>query len=150
MEDEHMQVELKNVKVAEFLSQETTAFTATLYIDGKRTATISNNGHGGSNNIYPDKPGDRAVIQAFRDWAEALPPLVDEQFGTLPMNEDLFIGQLLEKHMENKQIKGWCRRGIVLCEDGQYSTIKRPFTHAMVPALNAKYPKAEIVNLRFA
>ena len=35
-----MHCELKNVKIAEFLSEETVAFTASLYIDGKRAADV--------------------------------------------------------------------------------------------------------------
>jgi hypothetical protein len=43
--------ELKNIQVAEFLSEETTAFAADVYIDGKKVGYCSNNGHGEGN--YP-------------------------------------------------------------------------------------------------
>ena len=42
-----MNISLKSVKIADHLSQETNAFTATLYVDGKRTARIRNGGTGG-------------------------------------------------------------------------------------------------------
>ena len=51
-----MKLELKNVKHAAFASQETHCFEATLYVDGKRFATVSNEGHGGCNYEYPIAP----------------------------------------------------------------------------------------------
>jgi hypothetical protein len=42
-----MKVELKNVKYSAFASQETHCFEATVYIDGKRVGTVSNEGYGG-------------------------------------------------------------------------------------------------------
>lgn len=43
--------ELKNIQVAEFLSEETTAFSADVCIDGKKIGYCSNNGRGEGN--YP-------------------------------------------------------------------------------------------------
>jgi len=48
-------MELRKVKHFNELSQETMAFSAQLWVDGKHIADISNNGEGGSNNIYPAK-----------------------------------------------------------------------------------------------
>ena len=42
-----MKVTLKNLKVAEFASEETTCFQATVYLDGKRMVGVKNDGHGG-------------------------------------------------------------------------------------------------------
>lgn len=41
-----MKVELKNIKIAKFASEETLCFEATIYIDGKRSGTVKNNGWG--------------------------------------------------------------------------------------------------------
>jgi len=50
-------IELKNLKVAEFASQETTCFEATVYVDGKRFCTVRNEGSGGpdSHDALPPK-----------------------------------------------------------------------------------------------
>ena len=143
-----MKAELKNVKIAEFLSEETTAFTATLYIDGKKVGFAKNDGRGGNNSIYHLSSKERPQIQAFYEWAAEQPPNISE-FGELPMSGDFYITLLVGAMEEEKELKGWCRKGIVLYEEGEYTTIKRTFTHALVPALNARYPKAEVVNLRF-
>ena len=46
-----MKIDLKNLKFAEFASQETNCFSATVYIDGVKATTISNDGHGGPNRV---------------------------------------------------------------------------------------------------
>ena len=64
-------VQLRNVKVSHHMSEETTAFTATLYINGKRVAYVKNAGQGGDN--YP-RFIDRDVEQAFHAMCKSLPP----------------------------------------------------------------------------
>ena len=39
-------IQLKNVKIAWHMSEGTTAFTASLYIDGKKAADVKNEGRG--------------------------------------------------------------------------------------------------------
>jgi hypothetical protein len=52
-----MKIELKNLKIYPNLSEETTAFTATLYIDGVEICECKNSGQGGQTDIrvYNDK-----------------------------------------------------------------------------------------------
>ena len=40
-------VALKSLKIAKHLSRETLAFTATVYVDGKKIGYAQNQGHGG-------------------------------------------------------------------------------------------------------
>lgn len=42
-----MKLELKAIKHSEFASQETHCYQANLYLDGKKVATVGNDGHGG-------------------------------------------------------------------------------------------------------
>lgn len=149
-----MKVELKNVKIAEFLSEETTAFTATLYIDGKRTGMVRNDGRGGNNHVTPWAGVGWEPIRAFQSWAATLPPLVIDDLGELPMNDDLYISELLSKHQEEKEIRGWCRTKIVLkhkdSEPDAFEAIKSKYHPANLEALQALYPDYEIVNARFS
>lgn len=58
-----MKVELRAIKVYDRLSEETTAFTAVIYADGKRVGDAKNDGHGGSTWVRLDRPAsDRAVL----------------------------------------------------------------------------------------
>jgi len=47
-----MKLELKNIKVHLGLSEETHAYTAMLYADGKKAVEVSNDGHGGCDYQY--------------------------------------------------------------------------------------------------
>lgn len=54
-----MKIELKNIKHAEFASQETHCYEASLYVDGRRVAHVSNDGHGGCDMVHVLGDGDR-------------------------------------------------------------------------------------------
>ena len=136
-------VKLRNVKVAHHMSEETTAFTATLYINGKRVAYVKNAGQGGDN--YP-RFIDRDVEQAFHAMCKSLPPQqfpdttsVDaegltvccgalttyhdetecckicwkELMAPYPMTYDSFIGDLLDEWIQADDWKKACRKGLV-------------------------------------
>lgn len=47
-----MKLQLKKVKIYDELSEETICFTAELYADGKKVATVKNDGRGGSTDVY--------------------------------------------------------------------------------------------------
>ncbi|TDB45319.1 hypothetical protein [Photorhabdus luminescens] len=66
-------ITLKNLKVASFASQETWCFKASVYFDGIRVATASNEGHGGSTFIHaqPDMINKLAKAKAY---AKSFPP----------------------------------------------------------------------------
>jgi len=50
-----MNIELKNFKPSASLSEETTAYTATIWVDGKRAFTAKNGGYGGPDFYLPVK-----------------------------------------------------------------------------------------------
>jgi len=86
-----MKITLKNLKVAEFASEETTCFSATVYLDGKRSFTARNAGHGGSHFMEPlgdyAKPSDRAkFIDAQNRLAAHAATLPPEDLGFLDGN----------------------------------------------------------------
>ena len=47
-----MKLELKNIKHSEWASEETHCYKASLYVDGKPLAVVSNDGHGGGDRDY--------------------------------------------------------------------------------------------------
>ena len=48
-----MKIELKNLKHYPSMSEETTCFQASVYIDGKKAGDVKNDGHGGAHYFYP-------------------------------------------------------------------------------------------------
>ena len=61
-------VSLKSLKIAKHLSQETLAFTATVYVDGKKIGHAENHGHGGPDELYFTNNKDyQSKVDAFLD-----------------------------------------------------------------------------------
>lgn len=58
-----MKIELKRFTTNARLSQETTAFAADVWVDGKKVGYAENNGHGGNTNVRLD-PSVRAAVEA--------------------------------------------------------------------------------------
>jgi len=71
--DYPMKLELKNIKVLASLSEETPAYTATLYADGKKVCDVSNHGHGGPDDCHGGKDA-YAAYEVVDKWVEANHP----------------------------------------------------------------------------
>ena len=108
-----MKIELKNIKHSPSLSEETEAFTASLYIDGKKVGNCTNRGHGGCTDIdaiYHDGNKDeqitnREIIKKANEYCKTLPPITNE-FGGNPLSMDLefYVDLELSKHLKQKDI----------------------------------------------
>ena len=71
-----MKLELKNIKHTAWASEETHCYQASLYVDGKPVAIVSNDGHGGCDRDYdhPKFKGDyRAQMRAVEAHFKSLP-----------------------------------------------------------------------------
>jgi len=122
-----MLIELRNVKHAAFLSQETEAYTATVYIDGKKAGCVENDGHGGPDCVWID---GKELHQRMLDWIKSQPNTepCDLFPDGMEMNVDLYFSELLQKHLELKQMKGWLRTRLLVkaddTPDGEWLTYK--------------------------
>lgn len=67
-----MNITIKNVKYAAFASQETHCFKATLYVDGKPFGYVSNDGHGGCDDVYPLNNCKKEDIPKWRKRLDAI------------------------------------------------------------------------------
>ena len=153
-------IQLKNVKIAWNMSEETTAFTASLYIDGKKAADVKNEGRGGDN--HP-RFMDRELEKEFHEFCKSLPPRdygmdADGAFNeTYPMNYDSVIGDLLTEWIENDDWKKACKKGIAYTltshKDGEYMLWKVPYSPEMAEQVRKQYSETgnlkEIINERF-
>ncbi|NPY62119.1 hypothetical protein DZ967_024995, partial [Pseudomonas aeruginosa] len=66
-------ITLKNLKVADFASEETLCFTATIVFDGIPIAEARNDGHGGSTFLHALN-GKAALLAQAEAFAKGLPP----------------------------------------------------------------------------
>jgi hypothetical protein len=136
-----MKVELKKIQIYEKLSEETTAFYAEIFIDGKNCGYAKNEGHGGCTDYYP-YPGFREKFEDAERYFETLPEIVypSDQYGELRLSctfENWIDYQLYikEKDKSQKKINKSCERFICTKMPGGYkmyggwTTIdKRKFT----------------------
>ena len=141
-------IQLKNVKIAWHMSEGTTAFTASLYIDGKKAADVKNEGRGGDN--HP-RFMDRELQKEFYEFCTTL-PYPGESYN---MTYDSFIGILLGEWIENDDWKKACRKGLVFRvksdNEDQYRTTKGKYSPELASAIREKYGDdlIDIINERF-
>lgn len=99
-----MQIELRQIKIAERQSRETTAFSANIFVEGYNVGTAFNDGGGGCTLLEWKYQDDKAK-QLFKD-AEAfcltLPPEELDGFS-MPMNFVNRIDQLIDEHYGKMQ-----------------------------------------------
>lgn len=92
-------IELRNIEVYPRLSEETTAFSADIYFEGRKVGTAENSGKGGCNDTHWE---DRGVRDRFIKWCSEQPAekhtLGGDEF-TIAIDEDFYITKLIEKHM---------------------------------------------------
>ena len=156
-----MNIKIKNLKVAEFASEETLCFECSVYVDGKRAFTAHNDGRGGCNYYDPIKGQDYQVERDAEAYAQTLPPIPPNpewEWDTtgLDYDLDLLIGDLVTKMQDEKEVKSKCRKWIVLRDKNASDNIlydcviKQKFVpERHTKALQEKYPDDEIVNLRY-
>ena len=84
-----MKIELRNIKYADWASQETACYQATIFINGVKVGETSNHGTGGADMVYPHEVAAR--IDAY---AATLPPL-DLDGYVIAQNHETIFGDLL-------------------------------------------------------
>lgn len=113
-----MDIQIKNVKHSEFASQETHCFEATVYIDGKREFTASNDGHGGCNNYHALNGGaSNKLWDRIKEINAELNKEKVDVDGTgqhfIANDLDIVIGDLLNTYLSLKSIKSKLRRKVL-------------------------------------
>jgi hypothetical protein len=171
-----MKPQLKKVKIARFLSEETTAFTAQLWVDGEYIADLSNDGHGGNNRIMHRFDGKglntRDKVEAFRKWCadydlspccRAYTTYVEnvlcckvcyEEVSHGGVGDDLYISLMLEDYEGEQQIKRWCKTKTVIRlksdKPGEFHIYKQVYDPALAQRIRDEEPTlVEILNERY-
>jgi len=146
--------ELKGVKIASNMSEETIAFTGALWINGKKAADLKNDGQGGANFMWFK---DRELEKAFGAYCESLPPVILGVFDTeMYMNADLWISLEIVKIDAARFWKRKCAKTMCVIlkshKEGQFSQYKAwpysPKSAAEVRKIHGG-ELVEIINERF-
>jgi hypothetical protein len=149
-------VEIKNLKVAEHLSEETLAFSASVWINGKKAGHAKNSGRGGMTDVdLWDRKGEQVSRnnELHRELAEYVKQFTWESLDgkQAPYRVDFYIDRLVDDEYERQQIKRWCRTKTVFrisgktYEEGQYEVMKGKFTKERAKGLRIQHGKDVLI-----
>lgn len=141
-----MNIELKKIEISERLSEETTAFYADLYINGKKVGYASNRGHGEPIDYGTYDSKDADLIKKAEEWCKMLPPIVvdpeDKNSIAINMDLEIYIDQLVEAHRRKlfqKKMERYFKQHIVISDNPDKSFKSIKFSHPIENMLkNAK------------
>lgn len=98
-----MKIELKRFTTSARLSQETTAFAADVWVDGKKAGYAENDGHGGSTNVHLDP----AVHDAVEAHGKAQMPA---EYARFTSGAEWLVDELVEAELKKRDDKSLARR----------------------------------------
>ena len=93
-----MNIELKNVRIYNGMSEETTCFQGEVFVDGIRIGSVKNDGHGGSNTYYWSDIDRGREVEKFADslsltWDDGQPIEVEKL--------DFYLWRLIDEMATN-------------------------------------------------
>lgn len=114
-----MKIELKNVKFYERMSEETNAFVADIFVDGKKVGYAKNDGHGGCTDIRQIGGVNGELFVKCVEYCKNLPDHTWEWDGvkhSMKNNIEIVVDDLFEKWLdekEQKKLMKLCEKNIV-------------------------------------
>jgi|TARA_R110002050_G_scaffold280913_1_gene428099 hypothetical protein len=131
-----MKLQLKAIKHTEWASEETHCYQASLYIDGKPVAIVSNDGHGGCDRDYahPKFKGDyRATMKAVHEYFKSLPNTDACNLFPDGMAQQLeyWCGDQVNQWLSERELKRKMKSYVLiqlLSKEGIYQTKYHPTT----------------------
>lgn len=156
MKANHVKIELKKLKLYPALSEETQAYSAAIFLDGRHIADVHNDGHGAADNVMPKAPFtyDQLLALEKRIAAEH-PPLKSSITGEdLPYTLEMLCGDLIHRAGVERRLARAMKSKIVAIIDGGLSEFSFKGVKAPSPALRAqltpailrKHPTAKLLN----
>ncbi len=142
-------VTLSKVKYAEFSSEETNCFSATVLVDGVEIGNVANAGRGGCDDFWP-----LAVEGKLTEIAKQMPPLYPKE--KWENSAELLVSVLFEGWLASRNLKKEMKRNLVFTKaDGSvFSSIFKPadalpkFLALGEDAVKARFPgSVKILNL---
>ena len=120
-----MNIELKNIKIYNDLSEETRCFTATLYINGFNKGRVENRGVGGETTFDDIKYSE---ISKIDEWCKSNLPKYEYNGEKHEKSFEVYLEEILDEFENRKWIVSQFRRNILVvddtCKSGEYKTWK--------------------------
>lgn len=98
-----MNIELRRFTTNARLSQETTAFSADVWVNGTKVGTASNDGHGGATIVHLDR-AISALVEAHGKM------LVPPEYRGLTSGTEWVVDQLVEAELQKKSDKAFAKK----------------------------------------
>ena len=162
-----MELTLKNVKLMESMSEETTCFSASIYIGGERAGEVRNRGTGGPHEIdwCSDKNGSEWLGLAYEEWLKDQTVPFETFEGKIELLDnthdklEVTIDEALNRFEDERWLKRQCKKKILfkLKDDENrddataWWVVKAPFSEITKHQLQKRYGDnlGEIANERF-
>ncbi len=115
-----MKIEIKNVQYSAFASHDSHCFEATVYVDGKRAFTASDQGMGGCIDFYAFNDGSPKETRELVDSInKELSTTFCKEFPDLPMCLEIVIGELVNDFLVMKDLKKSLKKLCYLNEENK-------------------------------
>jgi hypothetical protein len=114
-----MDVELRGFKHHKGLSRETEAFTALLFVDGKKIAEVLNDGNGGATNIshignLQTNTSTLYDVVTFKEWCDKQP-----REDGLDMDAEFYIDLMAQRIIRTRELLRLCKKNVVVRIEGE-------------------------------
>jgi hypothetical protein len=107
-----MKIELRKISFNERMSEETNAFVADVYVDGKKVGYAKNDGRGGDTWVQP-YPESRELFKEVEKYCKSLPDETYEFGGKtfkIKSNIEIVVDQLLTDWLNEKANKQFVKK----------------------------------------
>lgn len=156
-----MKIELRKIHYSETFSQETSAYTADVYADGKLLGHARNDGNGGCDMLYPAKGRTNSDIEAVNEAVKKergveKVDLGDGHYFNHQIDLESVCHELLEAHLKARDEKREINRfkrdlssRVIFVEAGKVMQTRKIPTdkfEATKQGFKTKYPNCEILN----
>lgn len=140
-----MQIELRKLKVVAALSEETTCYTAEIWIDGARTFLASNRGHGAMDDFHQVGPLTETDVNA---WLAANRPATRLDDVVLEHNLEFEVAALITRSEEAKRLRRSFRTQLIVIDGGAVYgyPLKGRQASAVASAVRQRRPDIRVVN----
>jgi hypothetical protein len=112
-------IEIRNLKVAKFASEETTCFQARVYFGGKLIGVASNEGHGGPTCVHATVGYDDKAYHAANAWAAKQAKGETFDGHLVDLIDDLVDEQILRKDVISTLKRSFKKKVIFLNKAGE-------------------------------
>jgi hypothetical protein len=139
-----MKIELRKLRIAKGLSQETTAYSAEIWIDGERAFLASNHGTGGCDLFVPV---GRYSVQDIDDWLTRNRTPTTYDGIELPADLETEVITLMDRIEAGKRLKRLMRSHVVAIRDADVVSwpLKGQDPAKLKAALRARHPAVVIL-----